>query len=239
MSGEISLQGNEYDLILHQAGALLVAEFERRVQPADELASFALKAHRAMDRLKRQRSIDSLLSMATEDIRQLTGFDRVMAYRFRPDDSGEVVAEAVDARFEPFIGRRYPAGDIPAQARRLYVVNTLRMISDIGSPTVAVIGEADAPPLDMSHAVLRSVSPIHIEYLNNMGVGASMSVSIVVQGRLWGMIACHHMAPRQVPYSVRMACDVIAQILAANVHTFVTRNHGQRVDAAATLRAHQ
>ena len=237
MSGEISLQGNEYDLILHQAGALLVAEFERRIHPADELASFALKAHRAMDRLKRQRSIDSLLSMATEDIRQLTGFDRVMAYRFRPDDSGEVVAESVDARLEPFIGRRYPAGDIPAQARRLYVVNTLRMISDIGSAPLAVVGEFDSPPLDMSHSVLRAVSPIHIEYLTNMGVGASMSGSNVVQGRLWGMIACHHMGPRQVPYSVRMACDVIAQILAANVHTLITRSHGQRVEAAATLRA--
>ncbi|MCZ2498337.1 GAF domain-containing protein [Xylophilus sp. Kf1] len=236
-SGEVSLQGDEYDLILHQAGSLLVAEFERRVQPADELASFAIKAHRAMDRLKRQRSIESLLAVATEDIRQLTGFDRVMAYRFRPDDSGEVVTESVDPRLEPFTGRRYPAGDIPAQARRLYVVNTLRMISDIGSAPLAVVGEPDAPPLDMSHAVLRSVSPIHIEYLGNMGVGASMSVSIVVQGRLWGMIACHHMAPRQVPYSVRMACDVIAQILAANVHTLVTRSHGQRVEAAATLRA--
>ena len=237
MSGEISLQGDGYDLILHQADALLVAEFERRHHPADELASFALKAHRAMDRLKRQRSMDSLLSMATEDIRQLTGFDRVMAYRFRPDDSGEVVAESVDPQLEPFIGRRYPAGDIPAQARRLYVVNTLRMIRDVASQPLAVMGESGAPPLDMSHAVLRAVSPIHIEYLGNMGVGASMSVSIVVQGRLWGMIACHHMAPRQVPYSVRMACDVIAQILAANVHTFITRSRGQRVDAAATLRA--
>jgi light-regulated signal transduction histidine kinase (bacteriophytochrome) len=89
----------------------------------------------------------------------------------------------------------------------------------------------------MSHAVLRSVSPIHIEYLTNMGVLSSMSISIVVQGRLWGMLACHHLAPHQVPYSLRMACDVIAQILAASVQTLLTREHAQRLESAALLRA--
>jgi len=237
LSGEVTIAGEHVDLILHQSGHLLVAEFEPRADLADVLTSFALKAHRAMDHLKRQRSIDSLLSMTTRNIRQLTGFDRVMAYRFRPDDSGEIVAESVDERLDPFMGRRYPAGDIPAQARRLYEVNTLRTIADIGARPVALVGEAGAPPLDLSHSVLRAVSPIHIEYLSNMGVGASMSVSIVVQGRLWGMIACHHMGPRQVPYSVRMACDVIAQILAANVHTLLTRASAERIGFAATLRA--
>ncbi|QHI98060.1 GAF domain-containing protein [Xylophilus rhododendri] len=237
MSNEVSVGEQIYDLILHQSGDLLVAEFESRGEDADTLASFALKAHRAMDRLKRQRSIESLLASATEDIRQLTGFDRVMAYRFRTDESGEVISEARNPALDAFLGRRYPASDIPAQARRLYVVNTLRMIADVGSQPVAIEGLADAEPLDLSHAVLRAVSPIHIEYLGNMGVGASMSVSIVVQGRLWGMLACHHMTPRQVPYSVRMACDVIAQILAANVHTLMARAQAQRVAAAATLRA--
>ena len=237
LSGEVSVGGHVHDLILHQSGDTLIAEFEHRDQPADELATFAVKAHRAIDRLKRQRSLDALLSMATHNIRELTGFDRVMAYRFRPDESGEVVAESVDARLDPFVGRRYPASDIPAQARRLYVSNTLRLIVDVTSAPVAVVGAADAPPLDMSHAVLRAVSPIHIEYLGNMGVGASMSVSIVVQGRLWGMIACHHMSARQVPYSVRMACDVIAQILAANVHTLLAKSHGEKVATAADLRA--
>ncbi len=234
---EVSLGVRTFDLILHQAGDLVVAEFESRAQLADDLTSFALKAHRAMARLKRQRAIDPLLSMAVEDIRLLTGFDRVMAYRFRQDDSGDVVAEARDDALEPFLGRRYPASDIPAQARLLYVENTLRLIADVGAMPVPVLGEPGAAPLDMSHAVLRAVSPIHIEYLTNMGVGASMSVSIVVQGKLWGMIACHHRSPRQVPYSVRMACDVIAQILAANVQTVISREQSERMAAAATLRA--
>ena len=163
--------------------------------------------------------------MVVQQVRQLTGFDRVMAYRFRHDDSGDVVAEACNDAIEPYLGRRYPASDIPAQARRLYLINTLRLIADVGYTPVPVLGREGDAPLDMSHGVLRSVSPIHIEYLQNMGVHASMSVSIVVNGRLWGMLACHHMAPRQVPYSIRMAADVLAQVLASSVQTLEARGH--------------
>ncbi|KQM68343.1 ATP-binding protein [Xylophilus sp. Leaf220] len=239
LSIPIAIGERSFDLILHGSKGLLLAEYELRQRSEDMLDGFASKAHRAMDRLKRQRSLDSLLTTATHEIRQLTGFDRVMAYRFRSDGSGDVVAENCDASLDPFLGRRYPASDIPAQARRLYVENTLRLIADIGGAPVDVLAtpEAAGVPLDMSHAVLRAVSPIHIEYLTNMGVGASMSVSIVVHGELWGMIACHHMAPRQVPYSVRMACDVVAQILAANVQTVTARDHAARMASAATIRA--
>ena len=145
---EVTLGVRTFDLILHQAGPLVVAEFESRAQLDDDLTSCALKAHRAMARLKRQRAIDQLLAMAVEDIRQLTGFDRVMAYRFRQDDSGEVVAEARDEALDPFLGRRYPASDIPAQARLLYVENTLRLIADVAAEPVPVLGEAGAAPLD-------------------------------------------------------------------------------------------
>ncbi|MES2186433.1 MAG: ATP-binding protein [Pseudomonadota bacterium] len=234
---EVTLGVRTFDLILHQAGELVVAEFESRAVLSDDLTSFALKAHRAMARLKRQRSLEALLAMAVEDIRLLTGFDRVMAYRFRQDDSGDIVAEARDERLDAYLGRRYPASDIPAQARLLYIENTLRLISDVAADAVPVEAASGTGPLDMSHAVLRAVSPVHIEYLTNMGVGASMSVSIVVQGRLWGLVACHHMAACQVPYSVRMACDVIAQILAANVQTVISRDQSERLAAAATLRA--
>ncbi len=239
LSIPVAIGGRSFDLILHCSKGLLLAEYELRQMSDDMLDGFASKAHRAMDRLKRQRSLDNLLTTATHEIRQLTGFDRVMAYRFRSDGSGDVVAENCDASLDSFLGRRYPASDIPAQARRLYVENTLRLIADIGAAPVDMLATAEVAgtPLDMSHAVLRAVSPIHIEYLTNMGVGASMSVSIVVHGELWGMIACHHMAPRQVPYSVRMACDVVAQILAANVQTVTARDHAARMASAATIRA--
>ncbi|MDO9402649.1 MAG: GAF domain-containing protein [Polaromonas sp.] len=242
---EVSIGSDVFDLIVHRAGQQTVAEFEKRSVDNDRLSTFALKAHRGMDRLRRQRSVQDLLEVAVEEVRQLTGFDRVMAYRFRHDDSGDVVAESCSAELEPFINRRYPAGDIPAQARRLYIINTLRLIADVESTPVPVLGagagaglDGERPdPLDMSHCVLRSVSPVHIEYLSNMGVKASMSVSIVINGRLWGMLACHHMQARQVPYAVRMACDVFGQILAANLQGVIARDHAQRIEAAAALRS--
>lgn len=237
-TAEVRFGDRLFDLIVHGYAGVVIAEFEQQPAGSDELTGFALKAHRAMDKLKRQTSIDALLVMAVGAVRKLTGFDRVMAYRFRHDDSGDVVAEDRHEALEPFVGRRYPASDIPAQARRLYVINTLRLIVDVQAAPVDVIAaHAALLPLDMSHGVLRSVSPIHIEYLRNMGVGASMSISIVVNGRLWGMLACHHRAPLQVPYSARMACDVLAQVLAANVQSLQARALAQRAADAAQLRA--
>jgi light-regulated signal transduction histidine kinase (bacteriophytochrome) len=232
---ECAFAGRDFDLILHHSDAQTVAEFELR-DPATEGDAFAIRAHRGIDRLRRQRNLEDLFSVAVQVVRELTGFDRVMAYRFRHDASGDVVAESVRGDMEPFLHRRYPAGDIPPQARRLYVINTLRLIADVGSQPVPVQG-TDARPLDMSHCVLRSVSPVHIEYLTNMGVSASMSVSIVIGGQLWGMLACHHLRPRRVPYSVRMACDVLAQVLAANVQELLAANHARRMAESADLRA--
>jgi light-regulated signal transduction histidine kinase (bacteriophytochrome) len=194
-------------------------------------------AHRSLGLLRQQRGLQGLLEVAVQELRALTGFDRVMAYRFRHDGSGEVVAESRRDELEPFLHRRYPAGDIPAQARRLYVVNTLRLIADVGSQPVPLAGLAGQAPLDMSYCALRSVSPIHIEYLTNMGVAASMSVSIVVGGQLWGMLACHHMQPRHVPYAVRMACDVLAQLLANNVQSLLASEHAQHMAVSTSLRA--
>jgi light-regulated signal transduction histidine kinase (bacteriophytochrome) len=233
---EATVNGHTFDCVVHGNGTHAIVEFELRIVAADALAAFALKAHAAIERLRRQRTIDTLLHHAVEQTRAITGFDRVMAYRFRHDDSGDVVAEARRDDLKPFLGMRYPAGDIPAQARRLYTINTLRLIADIGYTPVAMLAAAGDPPLDLSHAVLRSVSPIHVEYLQNMGVGASMSVSIVVNGKLWGLIACHHMAPLRIPYSVRMACDVMAQVLAAVVQSIDSRERMLLAEEAAGVR---
>lgn len=237
MPSELSAGGKVFDVVMHLSHDLLVIEFELRQESEDELASFAVQAHRAMEKLRRPRaSINDLLQLATEELRALTGFDRVMAYRFRHDSSGEVVGESRADFLDPYLGRRYPASDIPAQARTLYVANTLRLIANVQSPTVKLQQEEGQEPLDMSASILRSVSPIHIEYLTNMGVGASMSVSIVINNALWGLIACHHMAPRQVPYSVRMACDVIAQILGASIQTALSRKQSDRQLQVSALR---
>ena len=234
---ECQLAGHTFDVVLHVSQSHLVIEFENRRHTSDELAGFAVQAHRAMEKLRRPHAINDLLQRATDELRALTGFDRVMGYRFREDGSGDVVAESCVATLDPYLGRRYPASDIPAQARRLYVSNTLRIIADVASTPVPLLQQTPSqPPLDLSAGVLRSVSPIHIEYLTNMGVGASMSVSIVINDQLWGLIACHHMAQRQVPYSVRMACDVIGQMLGANIQTALARAQTDRHREGAALR---
>lgn len=235
-ASEVTVHGRAFDLIVHRSGPSVVMEFECQPDEAGRVSAFALKAHRSMDRLRRLKAVQALLDAAVAEVRELTGFDRVMGYRFRHDDSGDIVAESRVDTLEPFLHRRYPASDIPAQARRLYVINTLRLIADVAAAPVDVAGPS-GPPLDMSHCVLRSVSPVHIEYLTNMGVKASMSISIVINGKLWGMLACHHMAPRQVPYAVRMACDVLVQVLAANLQGVLASEHGERIAAAASLRA--
>ncbi|MGE0330746.1 MAG: GAF domain-containing protein [Ramlibacter sp.] len=227
-----------FELVGHRLGGRVTMELELCLAPGKSFADHAFQGHRALNRLRGQRGISELLEAAVQEVRTITGFDRVMAYRFRLDGSGDIMAEARRDDLEPFLGRRYPASDIPAQARRLYTINTLRNIADVGSVTVPVqAAPGQDEPLDMSHCVLRGVSPVHIEYLTNMGVAASMSISIVIHGELWGMLACHHMTPRHVPYSVRSACDVLAQILGAHVQGLEARLRSQRIDAAATLRA--
>jgi len=237
MALETSFNNLIFDVVIHMHLHRVMIEFERRELPSDEVASFALKAHRGIDRLKRQKSITTLLQMAVEEIQKITGFDRVMAYIFRHDNSGDIVAEKCIPELDPYLGRRYPASDIPEQARRLYTLNTLRLIADVGYEPVPLIGGADSTPVDMSFCVLRSVSPIHIEYLRNMGVGASMSVSIIINGKLWGMLACHHMSALQVPYSIRMACDVLAQIIAATVSSIQGYERAEATQQATNVRS--
>jgi light-regulated signal transduction histidine kinase (bacteriophytochrome) len=234
---EIEIGTQQFDCIAHVYQGRVIVEFEMREVAVDKVAMFALHAHSVIDRLKRQKSIGGLLQLAAEQVRSLTGFDRVMAYRFRQDDSGDVVAESRIDSLDPYLGRRYPASDIPAQARRLYIINTLRLIADANYKPVPISGVMTGAPLDMSYSVLRSVSPVHLEYLRNMGVGASMSVSIVVNGRLWGMLACHHMSARQVPYSIRMAIDVLAQVLASAVQMLEARAHADLVESASAVRS--
>ena len=245
-SFEVTLGGRLFDLIVHRHDGKVIAEFEQRPGGHDSANSFALKAHRAIGQLRHEVSMDALLGTAVRALRELTGFDRVMAYRFHSDDSGEVVAEERLESLQPFLGQRYPASDIPAQARRLYLLNPLRLIADVHAVPVALVmagvvaaagGHAQAAPLDMSHCVLRSVSPVHLEYLVNIGVAASMSISIVVGGRLWGMLACHHGTSHRVPYAVRMACDVLTQIVAAHVQNLAAREQLLQAGKATALRA--
>ena len=233
---ELALEERVFDVMLHTYDGRLIVELEQRAARDENLAVFALLAHRSMGQLRSRRDIATLLLEAVETVRKLTGFDRVMAYRFHQDDSGEVVAEVRVPALEPFLGRRFPASDIPVQARALYVRNPLRLIADVHDEQVPIDAHEPADRvLDLSYSVLRSVSPIHIEYLKNIQVGASMSLSIVVNGRLWGLIACHHGTAHRVPYAVRMTCDVLSHVLSASVQSAVERQAAKRRLAAVEV----
>ncbi|MGE0597357.1 MAG: HWE histidine kinase domain-containing protein [Hyphomonadaceae bacterium] len=200
------------DFSLHRSGASLVIEAEP-TQAEDEFdAASVVRA--TIGRLQRHRTVAELCREAVRQLRALTGFDRVMAYRFDEDGAGEVVAEAARSDLESFLGLRYPASDIPQQARALYLRNWLRIIADINAEPSPVqpFSDTTGAPLDLSHSKLRAVSPIHIEYLRNMGVSASLSVSIVVRGKLWGLFACHHYAPRRLSYARRTAAELYGQM---------------------------
>ena len=203
--------------IAHRAGRHLILELEpleRSVQlPMTETL---LDLQRTIGRLHENRSLGELFEAVTQEVRRLTGFDRVKLYRFDEDWHGEVVAEDRTPDMASYLGLHFPASDIPPQARRLYEVNPLRLVADVSSrpaPLLPELNPASGKPIDLSQAVLRAVSPIHIEYLANMGVGASMSISVLEGGRLWGLIACHHRTPRRVPFDLRNACLVLARVL--------------------------
>ena len=148
-----------------------------------------------------------------------------MVYRFARDGSGEVVGEAARDDIGSFLGLHYPASDIPQQARQLYLRTPFRVIADIGATPVPIVPLRDemGAPIDLSLSVFRSVSPIHIEYLRNMGVGASLSISIIVEGKLWGLLACHHYAPRCPSFEQRTVAELFAQMFALKLESRLRR----------------
>jgi light-regulated signal transduction histidine kinase (bacteriophytochrome) len=205
-----------------------------------ELEPVAPTAPSAADTLAQVRKIAAvfarapdrpgLLQSAAREARRLTGFDRVMVYEFLRDESGAVAAEDRIEALAPLLHHRYPASDIPKQARQLYLQNPIRVIPDVSytaAPLVPPTNPATGALLDMSQCTLRSVSPVHLQYLRNMNVAASMSVSIIVDGALWGLMAFHHTAPRLVPYELREMCKHLGQILSQQVKA--------RLDADAHL----
>jgi light-regulated signal transduction histidine kinase (bacteriophytochrome) len=196
---------------MHQSGLEIVLEFEPS-EPEEAAALLTLRT--VVNSLERHVSQRDLCRDAARKVRALTGFDRVMVYRFDEDGSGEVVAEAARSGLSPFLGLRYPAADIPVQARALYERNILRIIVDIDAAPVAIVPALtpEGMPLDLSMSVLRSVSPIHLEYLRNMDVRSSMSISILRGGRLWGLIACHHSTPKHVGFQRRSVVELFGQM---------------------------
>lgn len=168
-------------------------------------------------RLRKTATLERALAASTNQIRAVTGFDRVMIYKFLEDGSGEVVAEAKRADMVPFLGLRYPESDIPAQARALFLQQWLRLIPNVHYEPSPLIGEGGGRDLDLSLSALRSASPIHLEYLRNMGSAATLTISLITGNRLWGLIACHHEVPRRLATSTCSACEAFGQIFSLQI----------------------
>jgi chemotaxis family two-component system sensor kinase Cph1 len=164
-------------------------------------------------------TLKELCQLVTEGTREITGYDRVMVYRFDKDYNGEVFAESCREDLEPFLGLHYPHTDIPPQARELYMRNLLRLLSDIDYTPVPIYTLDDGTPknLDMSLSILRSTSPIHVQYLNNMGVGATLTISLIYKNKLWGLIACHHYSPKNLSPEIRRAAQLQGHFITSQI----------------------
>ena len=229
--GAYTVRKELFSVITHCSDGTRILEFERqdRLVGPEMMNAVITNFVGALARVKTQQE---LCQSFTDQFAALTGFDRTLLYCFDDEGHGTVLTESNSGRLPSYLDLRFPATDIPAQARSLYVLNTVRIIPDAfydPSPVLrlpqassAQNGPESHPALDMSLCVLRSVSPVHLEYMRNMGTLSSMSVSIVVDGKLWGLISGHHAEPRTVPYLVRSACDMLSKMVGTQLNTFRT-----------------
>jgi light-regulated signal transduction histidine kinase (bacteriophytochrome) len=221
--GSFKMRDELYSVVTHRVGEQRILEFERLdhlVSP--ELTNSVITNFVAI--LSKLNGEKELLQAITSQVKDLTGYDRVLLYRFDEAGHGTVLAEENNGELPSYLDLRFPASDIPKQARELYIANTVRIIPDatyVPSPLRAA-SQGTVTGLDLSMSLLRSVSPIHLEYMRNMGTLSSMSISIVCEGRLWGLISGHHSKPHTVPYLVRSACDLLTKMVSSQLMAFRT-----------------
>ena len=210
-------RAQSFDVILHrpEAGGLVI-----ELEPAGPLQDHAPAVERVLQAIVGAGTLRGLCDESARMFREIAGYDRVMVYRFDENGHGEVLSEAREPALEAFLGNRYPASDIPEIARRLYERNRIRLLVDVGyTPEVLTprLSPLTGEDLDMSLCALRSFSPIHLQYLKNMGVRATLVASLVVAGKLWGLVACHHYQPRYVHLEIRTVVAVLAEALATRI----------------------
>jgi diguanylate cyclase (GGDEF)-like protein len=220
--GTLGPFGDRQKLIItaHLMDGAAILEAEPSIGPETNPAKALANIRSIIERIGGNSDLIEACQLAASEVRRITAYDRVMIYRFLADSTGSVIAEAKDAALSSFLNHRFPASDIPKQARELYQRNMIRVIPDVGyipAPLVPALSPRTNQPVDMSNCNLRSVSPVHIQYLKNMGVDASMSVSLVLRDELWGLIACHNVKTRLVSYEAREACRHVGQILSQEI----------------------
>lgn len=219
--------GTIFNALLHRppAGGLVI-ELEA-AGPAVELAG---PIEAALQAILGSFALRSLCDETARIFKELTGYHRVMVYRFDELGHGEVLSEIRDVELEPYLGNRYPASDIPQIARRLYLRNRVRLLADVQYTPVPLhprLSPVTGEELDMSLCTLRSMSPIHAQYLSNMGVSGTLVASLVVGGKLWGLVACHHYEPRVVHFEMRAVCELLAEAVSTRLAALESYAQGQ------------
>lgn len=213
--------------IIHDCGQAIILELEpinsdTASNSTNNFFDFYQWVKKPITKMQKAHTLKDLCEVIVQEVRRITGFERVMVYRFDADGTGTVIAESAAENCTSYLGLRYPATDIPKPARRLYHLNLLRLIPNVNYQPVELIpvnNPQTNQPLDLSLSVLRSVSPLHVEYLQNMGVGASMSISLIKDNNLWGLIACHHKSPQYISYETRIVCEFLGQAMALELGT--------------------
>lgn len=222
----------QFDVIVHRVGDSLTVEFEPFEPTPNEMI---LGTRGALRRLADARTVEELWARTATEVRAVTGYDRVMVYHFHPDEHGEVVAEGVVDGLQPYLGLHYPASDIPAQARELYVTKLSRQIVNSRAVPAALLADANQPlpeNLDLSGTELRAVSPHHLEFMRNMGQVSTFSLSLVLNGTLVGMITCAHHSERRLPYNIRDGLELLANQVSLQLGAMrEIERLGQRNDA--------
>ncbi|WP_129717558.1 ATP-binding protein [Pedobacter sp. SYP-B3415] len=206
----ITVGGTSFYLIVSMHEDVVLLEFEPVSLDYDIQSSVGRSASAMLG----GKNLQTLLQSAATEIKRIIGYDRVMIYKFLEDGHGEVVAEDKEDQLEPFFGLHYPASDIPKQARALYKLNLTRLIADVNASDAALLA-VSSEPIDLTYSQLRAVSPIHIQYLKNMGVASSFSISLITHGELWGLVACHNYSPKYIDYKAREGSKLLGQILSS------------------------
>ncbi len=213
----IGAPARAFDGLIHRpaAGGLII-----ELEPAGPAVDLSRLLDSGLQAIMAAGTLRALCDETARAVKSLTGYDRVMIYRFDDQGHGEVLSEEKEPHLEAFLGNHYPASDIPQIARRLYERNRVRLLVDVEYkpvPLVPTLSPISGEQLDMSLCFLRSSSPIHVQYLKNMGVRATLVVSLLVNGHLWGLISCHHYEPRFIHYEIRAICELLAEAVATRI----------------------
>jgi light-regulated signal transduction histidine kinase (bacteriophytochrome) len=206
--------------IVHRTGNTIILELEQSQQTDVSFFSVPALVKRAIAQLQQVSNQREFFQLATQAVRKLTGFDRVMVYQFDSQGAGEVIAEAKRDDLQTYLGLHYPATDIPQPVRELYARGLLRFIPDLTTPAIGLV-PAENPvtqqPLDLSLTAIRGVDPCCVEYHQNMGVAAILVIALIRDRQLWGLIACHHQTPKYIPYEIREGCELLGQFVSSEL----------------------